>query len=211
MGDFFSWGIFVVAGGSALIGGGRKLLARRRVRQELKARPVLDPSTADGSVVRVTGIVKMLEPLTAPLSGKPCVVYVSRVDPTNWVVRGAARRGLRETTVVSPFLVDRGPEGMVLVEGSHAILDWPPQKLKPRDRIREEQFMLASGVPLKERARARFEETIIEEGARVSVAGLIMLDPAEAPTPEERSFRDAPAASLRLTGNVDHPLAIGAC
>lgn len=209
MADFIGFGIFAIATGSAIVGATRKLLARRAVRRELRERPPLDGKTAEGSVVRVTGTVRVLEPLTAPLSGKPCAVYCARVDATNWIVRGAARRGLREVTGVSPFLVDRGPEGTVLVDGSHAVLDVPAHSLHKGDWQRQEQFMLANGVPVKERSRARFEEMLVEDGARVSVAGLIMLDPAEAPGAEERAFRDAPPPSLRLTGNVDHPLAIG--
>lgn len=210
MSDFVGWGIFTVAVTSAAIGATRRLLERRRARRELRTKPVLGPSSPDGAVVRVTGVVRAIEPLTAPLSGRACVVYRARVDASPWLVRGAARKGVHEQLELTPFLIDRGEQGTVLVEGEHALLDLPVVVIGTADRLRREQFLLRHGVAVKEAARARFEETLVEPGMRITVAGLMMMDPAAAPSTGELHFRDAPPPSLRLTGNVEHPLAIGA-
>ena len=209
MDELVGWGMLAVAATSAAIGQLRRAAERRRARRELRTKPVLDPSTTEGDVVRVTGIVRAIEPLTAPLSGRECVVYRSRVDATSLLFRREAPRGRHEAIRLSPFVIDRGAEGTVLVDGTHALLDLPALKLGD-DRARREQFLLSHGVPIREVARARFEETIVEPGMTVSVAGLIMLDTAEEPSSVERHFREAPPPTLRLTGNADHPLAIGA-
>jgi hypothetical protein len=210
MDELVGWGMLAVAATSAAIGELRRAAERRRARRELRTRPVLAPSTADGAVVRVTGIVRAIEPLTAPLSGRECVIYRSRVDATTWMFRREARRGRHEATRMAPFVIDRGAEGTVLVDGTHALLDLPALKLGDGDRARREQFLMMHGVPIREATRARFEETIVEPGMTVSVAGLIMLDVATEPSVVERHFREAPPPALRLTGNAEHPLAIGA-
>lgn len=208
MDELLVWGMLAVTAGSAAIGELRRAAERRRARRELRDKPVLDPSTTDGAVVRVTGVVRAIEPLTAPLSGRACVIYRSRVDATTWMFRREARRGRHESIRMSPFVIDRGAEGTVLVDGTHALLDLPALKLED-DHERREQFLLANGVPIREAGRARFEETILEPGMTVSVAGLIMLDIADEPSAIERHFREAPPPVLRLTGNAEHPLAIG--
>jgi len=210
MDELVGWGMLAVAAGSAAIGELRRAAERRRARRELRAKPALEPNTADGAVVRVTGVVRAIEPLAAPLSGRPCVVYRSRVDTTPALFRREAPRGRREATRMAPFVIDRGAEGTVLVDGSHALLDLPPLTLDDGERARREQFLLTHGVPIREATRARFEETIVEPGMTVSVAGLVMLDVPDGPSAVERHFRQDQPPTLRLTGNATHPLAIGA-
>jgi hypothetical protein len=207
--DFVGWGIFVVAVGSATVGATRRFLERRRARRELVTKPVLGPASPDGAVVRVTGIVRAIEPLSAPLSGRECVVFRARVDTTNWIVRRGGGHGVHEWLELTPFLLDRGEQGTVRVEGSHALLDLPATVLRVPDRLRRDQFLARMGARTKHGARARYEETLVEPGMRVSIAGLVMMDPAEEPSTRELHFRDAPPPSLRLTGNLEHPLAIG--
>jgi hypothetical protein len=210
MDDLIGWGMLAVAAGSAGIGALRRIAERRRARRLLREKPVLAPQVTDGSVVRVTGIVRAIEPLTAPLSGRTCVVYRSRIDSSTAILRRPqASRGIHESIAVAPFVLDRGADASVLVDGTHALLDLPALKLGDIDRTRREQFLLSQGLSLRESARARFEETIVEPGMTVSVAGLLMLDPPTEASSIERHFRDAPPPSLRLTGNDEHPLAIG--
>ena len=209
MEDLIGWGMLAVAATSVAVGQLRRTAERHRARRELLSKPALESSTTDGDVVRVTGVVRAIETLTAPLSRRDCVVYRSRIDVRNFVFRGAARRGQRETIHVAPFVIDRGAEGMVLVDGSHALLDLPPVKLDDNDQMGREQFLLTHGIPIREAVRARFEETIVAPGMTVSVAGLVMLDAADESSAAERHFREAPPPALRLTGNADHPLAIG--
>lgn len=209
MDGLVGWAMLAVAGASAAVGAVHKLAERRRVRRELESRPALDPDAPEGAVVRVTGVVRAIEPLTAPLTGRACVVYRARADATNWWLRGVSRQGLREEVVVAPFVIDRGDEGTVLIDGTHALLDLEPVELGEHDRHRREHFLLAHGISLREATRARFEEIIVEPGATVSVVGLMMKDPATEAPSIERHFRDAPPFVLRLTGNTEHPIAIG--
>jgi hypothetical protein len=211
--DFVSIGIAIVALGSAAIGGTRTMLERRRARRELEARPVLTAGVAEGEIVRVTGVVRVLdETLEAPLSGQVCVVVRSRVTAGG----NLARRAIvpRESFRMVAFVLDR-PEGPVSIEGEHALLDLPPLKLPaPRglnsdERIRRERFLALHGLKPRTGGRALFSETIVEPGARITVAGLVMKDPVPPSTQEELGFRDAAAPALRLAGNRDHPLVIG--
>jgi len=213
MADFLTIGVMVAFGGSAAIAAGRKIVERRRARRALR-RPVLDPTSSEGTEVRVTGTVRALdETLEAPLSGRRCVVYRSRVQ----VVRTIGSRAMRpnETLGIVPFVVDRGDAGSVLVDSKFALLDLEPLELpRPRglssaERTRRDRFLLLHGKDLRHAGRARFEEVVVEPGDTVSVSGLMMKDIAETPPDDERAFRDAPAPALVLAGNAEHPIAIG--
>ena len=212
MSDFTGFGLIAIVAGSALIGAGRKLLERRRARRELRTKPLLAASSPEGEVVRVTGIVQLVddESVTAPLSGRMCVVARSRVKAGGKLTSQAHRP--EESLAIVPFIIDRGERGRVLVEGNHALLDLAPLHLKRKqiELDRRAQFCALHGLSAKEVSRAFFEETIVEPGQRVSVAGLMMKDLPVEPAPEERGFRDSAAPNLRLAGNVEHPLVIGA-
>lgn len=211
MSDFAAFGILAIAIGSAAIGAGRKILERRRARRELRTRPALAAGSPEGDVVRVTGVVQLVDDQTleAPLSGLSCVVVRSRVRPTRTPMDRA--RPPKETIAMVPFIIDRGEAGRVLVEGKHVLLDLPPLRMKRSsiEQRRREQFLIAHGFPLREVGRADFEETVVEAGARVSVAGLMMKDLPSEPVPDELGFRDATPPNLRIAGNVEHPLVIG--
>ena len=214
MSDFVGVGIVAVALGSAAIGTARRVLERRRARRELVVRPDLEPATSEGTVVRVTGVVRVLErTLEAPLSGATCVVARSRVRAGGGIARRAVRP--RESFAMVPFLLER-PEGTVSIEGAHALLDLEPIALghhlgkASAARARREHFLLLHGFKMRESVRALFEETIVGPGMTVTIAGLMMKDPLVEPSGEvELGFRDAAAPSLRLAGNADHPLVIG--
>ncbi|HEX5060215.1 MAG TPA: hypothetical protein VFV99_12690 [Kofleriaceae bacterium] len=210
MSDFVGVGILAIAVGSAAVGAGRKLLERRRARRALREKAPLAASSPEGEVVRVTGSVRVLDQmLTAPLSGRACVVYRSRVQSGGKLTSRAMRP--RESIAMVPFIIDRGPEGHVLVEGKHVLLDIPPLALKRQEmeRARREQFFVQHGFVLREIGHAHFEETVVEPLMRVSVAGLMMKDLPTAPASEELGFRDAAPPNLRIAGNVEHPLVIG--
>jgi hypothetical protein len=208
--DFFGFGILTVFVGSAAIGAGRKLLERRRARRELREKQPLGAGSPEGEVVRITGVVRVHEDkLVAPLSGLPCVVARSRVTSGGKLTARAQKP--KETIAMVTFIIDRGSEGRVVIEGKHVLLDLSPLDLK-RDEIEEsrrQDFLQLHGLPLREMSRAIFEETILEPGKRVSVAGLMMKDLPTEPVPEELGFRETAAPNLRLAGNVEHPLVIG--
>src|SRR4051812_16120241 len=136
--------------GSAAIGATRKILERRRARKELLSRPVLGAETDEGAIVRVTGVVRATdETLVAPISGRRCVVYRSRVTSAGGLVRRAFKA--RESLVMVPFVVERdGDRTPVAIEGRHALLDLPNTKLPPPrtsdERERRVSFLALHGL-----------------------------------------------------------------
>ncbi|HEX4454226.1 MAG TPA: hypothetical protein VH143_25360 [Kofleriaceae bacterium] len=200
---------------SAAIGTARTLAERRRVRRELAASPQLGTLTPEGTLVRVTGVVRKRDTLiVAPLSGAECVAARARITTGVWQLRGAMRP--REWFAIVSFVLDRGGEPPVIVEGEHARIALPPEKLArakagSHDLARREQLLLQLGEKATNAFRAGCEEIAIVPGMRVSIAGVMMLDvPVAAPPGDgERGFRDLPATTMRLVGNATHPLVIG--
>ncbi|MDX2093238.1 MAG: hypothetical protein SFX73_35675 [Kofleriaceae bacterium] len=103
------------AGATAALRAWRLRRARLRARAQLRAHPPLDAATPDGSDVRVTGTVRALATLESPLDRTPCVVFRTTVD--------AQAGGVREVVELTPFVLDRGGEPPVLVDGTHALFD----------------------------------------------------------------------------------------
>ncbi len=204
------------AAGSAALGGARKLLERRSARRELARHPPLGTQTPDGTVVRVTGVVRVRDTLiVAPLSGVECVAARARVTSGNWQTRRALKP--REWFAIVSFVLERAAEPPILVEGVHAKLDLAPERLERAKRgspelARREQLMLQLGDRQALATRADFEEVVVRPGMRVSIAGLMMLALPDAPpaSGNELGFRDQAPSTLRLVGNATHPLVIGA-
>jgi hypothetical protein len=190
---------------------GQRFMERRRARVALSRAPDLDDTVGEGTVVRVTGTVGLLgDPLVAPLSGVECVMYRSRI----YVGDGIFKRNLWrvqtfETQELTRFSIDTGRTGRheIIVEGSHAWLDVPAHKSDNNDA--RKRLMLRLGVHYSEMPKSRFEELVVRPGMRVSIAGVLMLDPAVEPSSEERGFRDEPRSRVRLAGTVKHPLIVG--
>jgi hypothetical protein len=202
---------FVIGGlmaGSALIGAGRKMLERRRARNELRSRPVLGTETDEGTVVRVTGVVRIADAtLVSPIAGTECVMYRSRVMSEGGLVRRAFKS--RESFAMVPFMLEREGEPAVAISGTHALLDLASVKLpKSRtadERSRREKFLNTHG--LSTLSDGIFEEVIVEVGMRVSIAGLMMKELREPDA--DALYRDGPAVAPRLVGDATHPLVIG--
>jgi hypothetical protein len=201
--------------GSAGISVTRRLIERHRVRRELAASPDLGTQTPEGTLVRVTGIVRKRETLiVAPLSGVECVAARARVTTGFWYTRTALKP--REWFAIVSFVLERDREPPVVVEGEHARIAVPAEKLAraksgSRELARREQLLLQLGEKATNAYRAGCEEIAIVPGMRVSVAGLMMLGlPEAAPADDDaRLFRDQPPNTLRLVGNAAHPIVIG--
>ncbi len=138
------------------------------------------------------------------------MVYRSRVASTGGLVRQALPP--RESFEMVPFEVVRDGDGeRVAIEGRHALLDLPNLPLRrpraPEQRERRTRFLLAHG--LKPKAGGFFEEVVVAPGMRVTVAGLMMKDPTGAPPEGETDYRPGVPVTLRLAGDVAHPLVIG--
>ncbi|CAN5128594.1 hypothetical protein BH11MYX1_BH11MYX1_14000 [soil metagenome] len=219
MSDFGNLAVGLVMAGSFAIGATRRLLERRRARHELESRPDLadlgDPE--EGSIVRVPGTVRARQPreegphpavLVAPISGKPWVVYRARVTSSGSLVRGAAKP--RESFAMVPFVLERDDGDAVAIEGAHALLDLPDTLSGPKtadDRDRRAKFLLLHGLSTS--AGGVYDEVVVEAGMRVAVAGIVMKDVGSLPD-GEAGYRDDAKPTLRLAGDLAHPLVIGA-
>lgn len=175
-----------------------RLHERWRARWRLRGYADLDADPREYTRVRATGIVRALDDtLIAPLSGRECVAYRSRV-------RSAGRDHAfvpRESMQIRPFVIDLGDEEIV-VDGERAIFGLPPVKLVPRNAMREEIFRARHALP----GGAGFTEVALELGARVAVGGTLVFVPRDEPADHELGFRDPPPLSQRIVGSREHPL-----
>jgi hypothetical protein len=196
-------GALLVAVGVALVRNLRDSAESRRLRRELKATPLLGADSREGTRVRVNGVVRPIEVLTAPLSGRSCVMYEARA-----VDRSIRRPALPSLVAASirPFLVERDDGESVLIEGQ-AMVELPPVDVSDADR--KNRFLLSNGHPTRDPRPWRFEEVVVESGTHVSIAGLLTLASLEQPSSAERGFREAQAAQQLLSGTPAHPLIIG--
>src|SRR5690242_18255101 len=91
-------------------GATRRLHERWRAAWRLRHHEPLDARAREGDLVFVSGFVQPLdETLTAPLSGRPCVAYRSRVKPG-----GPGPHPSIETMQLRPFVVE-GDDGARIV------------------------------------------------------------------------------------------------
>jgi hypothetical protein len=197
-------------------------LTRRRARTELAAVPPLRADSLEGAIVRVTGTVRATgATIVAPLSGVECVAARASAMMTDRVSPGLLRP--RVWFEIVPFALDRDGEPPVIVDGDHARLDlepmdqpvpkgWAPakhrQRMELREVTRQRERELLGKLELPRTMSARFEEKIVRAGTRVSIAGVFMLGEPSADE-GERGFRELGPASLRITGDANHPLIIG--
>ena len=179
----------------------RRRAERHRARRELAKPPVLGATTPEGTVVKVTGAVRAVEELFAPLSGQPCVLYRSY---------SSIRWSLPTETGDTRFVVET-IGGPVLVDSEHAVLDVEPLRQLKVTKQRREQFRLRMGLTASRFPGVvwlRFEEYLVAPGDVVSVVGLMMLDTASEPPRAESGFREDPPPQRRLTGNAEHPIVV---
>jgi len=193
------------------VGATRRLHERWQSRWRLRGHAELDDRARDGDLVHVTGVVRLLEEtLVAPLSGRACVAYRSRVSSSTpahatTATNVSATAGRGETTQLRPFVLDLGSAGTVVVDGEHALFGLPPQKLVPRQPEREASFLARHALG---QGRANFSEVALQIGARVTVGGTLMLVPREVPPTIELGFRDPIPPAREIIGSRERPLVI---
>jgi hypothetical protein len=198
--------LLAAAGLSVVVGFIMKMPSadRRSARKLLAATDWLDDESVDGSQVKVTGTVKVREHgerFVSPLSDTRCVVQRLRV----LVRRGQDPRGkLIEDFKIMPFVVESDGE-RYLVDAEHALLDISPMPLSRAVQPRKNQLLTALGHETANSMKSDFEETIVELGKLVTVAGTLA---KQAPTPEQAAaYRDTDP-KLRITGTKERPIAI---
>jgi hypothetical protein len=167
--------------------------SRGRARKLLAQAEWLDDAAADGAYVKIRGVVKARahgERLLSPLTKNRCVVMR---------LRAAVRHGrdprskLVENVKIIPFLVE-DDDGTVPIEATAAELDvaaFKSAKWTPADK---RQVLIELGHDSANPDASHVEETLVEVGQTVTVAGKLQKSDAE---PKQR-----------LVGDAEHPIAI---
>jgi hypothetical protein len=163
---------------------------RRNARKLLAAAPWLAEDSADGARTKISGVVRMREHgerFVSPLSEDRCVVLRLRV-----LVRHGRdpRAKLVEDFKIMPFFVEDA-DGKLLVEAEHALLDIAPVKQARQAAPRKTQLLADLGYESANSQASEFEETLVEVGATITLAGTLAKEP-----------------TLRIVGTQDQPLAI---
>src|ERR1043165_7266245 len=162
--------------------------SRANARKRMAQAQWLDADSRDGALVKVTGKVHTQEPgerFVSPLAERRCVALHMRA----LVRRGRSPRGeMIEKLQIKPFVIEDDGSN-VLVYATHALLDLAaarPPKTADRRRVRAEV-----GHQDANASASRCEETVVEVGATVTVAGTLVTSPA-----------------IRIVGDEANPLVI---
>jgi hypothetical protein len=177
------------------------MFERWRTHRRLTRAPELDDTTTEGSLVRVTGIVRVLDrSLRAPRTGCLCVGWRVRM-----LVGGGDRGsfGTFEGSELVPFAVES--EGRrVLIRSTDARFDLQSTTdLLDPDRWAE--YCEDRGI---ERMHPG-EELAIEPGTTISVAGIATISVDGSSPVGEGGYRDEANRLWQLAGDFDHPVWIG--
>ena len=175
---------------------------RLRIRHRIRRAGELTRETPEGELARVTGVVRAIDPpVTSLLAQRPCVAYRTRMPP-----KDVQSRALPDAVALTRFAIDRGAASAVIVEATHALFDLDDVALPDgiADRIEHVRLMFGHKA-----LAASAAESIVAVGATVTVAGILVFDPAADLGEGEHGFRDELDPAPRLTGDYDHPLLIG--
>lgn len=168
--------------------------SRRQARKLLGSTDWLADDSADGSMVKVSGVVRMREHgerFVSPLSENRCVVLRLRLQVRHGV---NPRAKLVEKLDIMPFVLE-DDDGKLLVDAPLALLDVPPVKQSRSAGPRKNQVLTDLGYDTANSGASDIEETLVEVGARVTIAGTLAKQPGSEPP-------------LRIVGTADHPIAI---
>jgi len=134
----------------------------------------LDEKSQDGALVKVTGKVKTRDPgerFVSPLAERRCVALHMRA----LVRRGRSPRGaMVEKLQIKPFLLEEDGT-KVLVDATHALLDLSPTPMPKSADVRK--LLTEVGHPDANGDTSRCEETVVEIGATMTVAGKLVTSP----------------------------------
>lgn len=146
--------------------------ARGQARKLLASASELDDRSKDGDLVKLTGIVRTRDPegrLMAPISKIRCVALR---------LRAQARRGLDPRAKVvekieyKPFELEDA-EGRVAIEPTELLFDVSPLKEGKMDASAKASVLSDLGHPDANTAKSNIEETVLEIGATVTLAGTL--------------------------------------
>jgi hypothetical protein len=145
--------------------------SRDSARKRLAQARWLDADSRDGALVKVTGKVRLKEAgdrFVSPLTETRSVAIHLRA----LVRRGRSPRGeMVEKVQLKPFAIDD-----VLVEATHALFDLAPAR--PSKTAAGRRLLAAVGHADANAHTSRCEETVVEVGATVTIAGTLVTKPA---------------------------------
>ncbi len=194
----------------------RSITVERVHERALKAaRRATAADLADGTTGRLAGVVTSDATLRAPLTGRPCVAYVARVeekiargDTKGWVERIHEVKGL-------PFTIDDGT-GRALIDPGQATM------LLQMDAATR-SGVLDSATPVEASFLARhgldsqgwllnktfrYTEGVIEPGERVAILGRGAREPDPSTAADEAGYRSALSTRVRIAGTPDEPVLV---
>lgn len=162
--------------------------SRDAARTRLASAQWLDDRSREGSLVKLTGTVRLREAgerFVGPLTENRCVALHLRA----LVRHGRSTRGkLVEKLDITPFMIE-DQDGKVLVETTHALLDIAPTR--PKKTSEPRKLLAALGHEDANPESSRCEETTVDVGATVTVAGTLVTSP-----------------ETKLVGDVNNPIVI---
>jgi hypothetical protein len=183
-----------------------KFFERLRFRRELRTFDALADDTPEGTRVHISGTIRALgAPLLSPIDARPCVAYTARARGYTTSGGTLTSTDWRETVELTRFAIERDVGTPVLVDGNHAVLAVARHIRSRRQPERETEFLARHAIHL---GGARFEETFVEAGRRVTVGGTLVLVPQVTPERAERGFRDGAPMQALLSGTRGQPLVI---
>jgi hypothetical protein len=149
--------------------------SRDSARKRMAQAQWLDADSRDGALVKVTGKVHTREAgerYVSPLAEIRCVALHMRA----LVRRGRSPRGeMVEKLQIKPFMIEDGDRKM-LVDATHALLDLSPARPPKTADVRK--LLAEVGHHDANASTSKCEETVVEVGATVTVAGKLVTSPA---------------------------------
>jgi len=148
--------------------------SRDSARKRMAQAQWLDADSRDGALVKVTGKVHTREAgerFVSPLAESRCVALHMRA----LVRRGRSPRGeMVEKLQIKPFVIEDDGTKM-LVDATHALLDLSPASPPKTADVRK--LLAEVGRQDANTSTSRCEETVVEVGATVTVAGTLVTSP----------------------------------
>lgn len=149
--------------------------SRDSARKRMAQAQWLDADSRDGALVKVTGKVHLREAgerFVSPLGESRCVALHMRA----LVRQGRSPRGqMVEKLQIKPFTIE-DDGSRVLVDATHALLDVSPARPPKTADVRK--LLAEVGVHDANTSTSRCEETVVEVGATVTVAGTLVTSPS---------------------------------
>ena len=158
--------------GSGLVALGLLALGLRGAKRRRDMRRA--PRLVDHEVVTLSGVVVAGDhALTAPLSGRSCVVHRSSARLRGPVAKGSS--AVHSEQASTSFVVTTA-SGPVCIEPGQVVLDLVPLVVLDRGAAAKTAFLDRQGIDPARRAEVSFDEIVITPGSKISIRGMIRIE-----------------------------------